>query len=214
MSGIFITFEGGEGSGKSTQMAWVAERLRAAGVPVLAVREPGGTALGEAVRRIVLDPATRVMDPRAELLLFEAARAQLAAEVIRPALEAGTVVLGDRHGDSSTAYQGYARGIDVETVRSMNAVATGGLVPDRTLVFDVDPGVSLSRAVANGADRIEAEDMAFHERVRQGYLHIARDEPGRVRVVDAEGSIDDVAERTVAALRDLPAIARALGARP
>lgn len=212
MSGTFITFEGGEGSGKSTQMAWVAERLSAAGVPVVAVREPGDTALGEAVRRIVLDPATRVMDPRTELLLFEAARAELAARVIRPALDAGTVVLCDRHGDSSTAYQGYARGLDVETVRTLNALATNGLAPDRTLVFDIDPGVSLARAVANGADRIEAEAMAFHEAVRQGYLRIARDEPARVRVIDADGTVEEVAERTAAALRDVPEVARALGA--
>ena len=211
MNGPFITFEGGEGSGKSTQMALVAERFRQAGVSVRFLREPGGTAVGEAVRRILLDPAGEGMDPRAELLLYEASRAQLVAEVIRPAIASGTVVLCDRFADSSTAYQGHARGLGVESVRAMNVAATGGLVPDRTLLFDIDPRIGLERATTGGADRIEAESLAFHQRVREGFLDIADGEPERVRVIDASGSVEQVAERTIAALRDLACFASVLG---
>lgn len=206
MSGLFITFEGGEGSGKSTQMRLVADRLSAAGKAVRALREPGDTVMGEAVRRILLDSADLHIDPVAELLLFEAARAQLVAEVIRPALDAGEIVLGDRHADSSVAYQGHARGLDVGLVRSLNEAATGGLIPHRTLVFDLDPARSIHRATARGADRIEAEEITFHERVRAGYLAIAAADPERVRVIDASGTIDEVAERTWSALSDLPGL--------
>lgn len=206
MSGLFITFEGGEGSGKSTQMRIVADRLSASGLTVHTVREPGDTAVGEAVRHIVLDAADIGIDPMAELLLFEAARAQLVADVVRPALEAGETVLCDRHADSSVAYQGHARGLDVGLVKSLNTAATRGLVPDRTLVYDLDPVRSVERATARGADRIEAEEIAFHERVRAGYLAIAASDPERVRIIDASGSIDQVAERTARALADLPGL--------
>lgn len=206
MSGLLITFEGGEGCGKSTQMAIVAQRLRDAGVPVRALREPGDTVLGEAVRRILLEPSGAGVDPIAELLLFEASRAQLLFEAIRPALERGETVLCDRYTDSTTAYQGYARGVDLDLVAALNAAATGGLVPDRTLVFDVEAAVALSRATAGGADRIESEESEFHERVRQGFLRVAVDDPERVRVVDAAGTIERVAERTAAALADLPGL--------
>ena len=192
-----------EGSGVS--------RLTAAGLVVRCVREPGGTLVGEAVREILLDPAHEGLDARAELLLYEAARAQHTAEVIEPALAAGEIVLCDRYFDSSTAYQGYARGLPLEEVAALNHAATGGLMPERTLVLDVDPGLGVERATHGGADRLENEDAAFHRRVREGYLAIASADPRRVRVVDGRGSIGEVAERITAALADLPALSGVLG---
>jgi len=209
---VFLTFEGGEGSGKSTQIRSLARDLDAAGLSVRVLREPGGTAASEAIRAILLDPDHIGLDARAELLLYEAARAQLVAEVIEPALAAGEVVLCDRFYDSTTAYQGYGRGLPAAEIASLNASATGGLTPDRTLVLDVDPVLGLHRATRRGADRLESEDIGFHERVRAGFVAIARDEPGRVRVVDAGGSVEDVAEAVRAALSDIPALRRALGA--
>jgi dTMP kinase len=201
--GLFITFEGGEGSGKSTQLKLVAKRLENAGVPARVLREPGGTLVGEAIRSLLLDPEHTGLDARAELLLYEAARAQLVAEVIEPALEAGEVVFCDRFFDSTTAYQGYARGLPLDEVHVLNASATGGVTPDRTLVFDIDPELGVERATSQGADRLEGEDRTFHEAVREGFLAIAADEPGRVRVIDASGTVDEVAARVATALGDL-----------
>jgi dTMP kinase len=206
-----VTFEGGEGCGKSTQLKLLAHRLEAAGVAVRTLREPGGTAVGEAVRAILLDPDHTGLDDTAEILLYEAARAQLVAEVIEPALEAGEVVLCDRFYDSTTAYQGHARGIPLGHVDALNLAATGGLAPDRTIVLDVEPELGLTRATTQGADRLESEDLAFHQRVRCGFLAIAAEEPDRVRVVDASGDVDSVAERVAASLADLPQLADALG---
>ncbi len=211
MRGVLVTFEGGEGCGKSTQMRILAARLRAAGIAVSELREPGGTAVGEAIRAILLDPENSDLVPVSELLLYEAARAQLVAQVIEPALAAGEVVLCDRFYDSTTAYQGHARGLDLDRVRALHEVATGGLAPDRTILLDIDPALGLFRATDSGADRLEREDAAFHARVREGFLAIAREEPARVRVVDASGSVDEVAERVTDALRDIPLIRRALG---
>jgi dTMP kinase len=208
--GLFITFEGGEGSGKSTQLRRLASRLEAAGLPVRVVREPGGTAVGEAVRALLLDPEHVALDATAELLLYEASRAQLVADIIEPALEAGEIVLCDRFFDSTTAYQGHARGLDLDNVRRLNSIATGGLAPDRTLVFDIDPRLGIERATRHGADRLEGEGLHFHEAVRAGFLAIAAEEPDRVRVVDASGAPDEVACRVADALRDLPALAEAL----
>jgi dTMP kinase len=212
--GVFITFEGGEGSGKSTQLKLLARRLGAARVPVRTLREPGGTTVGEAIRTILLDPEHAGLDETTEILLYEAARAQLVAEVIEPALDAGEIVLCDRFYDSTIAYQGYARGIDLDEVASLNRAAAGGLTPDRTLVLDIDPRLGIHRATRHGADRLEGEDLAFHDAVRAGFLAIAAEEPARVRVVDADGSVEEVAERVTAALRDVPEIAIALGLRP
>ncbi len=209
--GVFITFEGGEGCGKSTQLRLLAHALEAAGVPVRTLREPGGTAVGEAVRSILLDPDHAGLDDIAELLLYEAARAQLVAEVIEPALEAGEVVLCDRFYDSTTAYQGHARGIALDEVAELNRAATDGLSPDRTLILDVDPALGIARATSHGADRLESEDLAFHRRVREGFLAIAAAEPERVRTVDASGGIDEVACAVAAALADMPQLADALG---
>lgn len=190
--GRFIVLEGGEGTGKSTQAVLLVDRLREAGMDAIAVREPGGTVVGEAMRAIVLDPASEGLDPRSELLLYVASRAQHVAQVIVPALDAGTWVVCDRFADSSVAYQGYGRGIDLDEVRAFNAFATAGLVPDLTVIIDLDPSVGLHRATGGGADRLEAAGMAFHERVRAGYLEIAK-LPGRV-VVDGSVGVDEIAE--------------------
>ena len=210
--GVLLSFEGGEGCGKSTQIARLARRLEAAKVPVLVLREPGGTAVGEAVRAILLDTSHAEMSPGAELLLYEAARAQLVAELIEPALDAGRVVILDRFYDSTTAYQGYGRGLPLAQVAELNAVATGGLRPDRTLLLDIEVCVGIKRATSRHADRIEAEATSFHERVREGFLSIARDEPERVLVVDADGSRAAVEGRIIAALRGLRVVGRAVGA--
>lgn len=211
-NGTFITFEGGEGTGKSTQIRLLAERLEAAGLSVRMLREPGGTVVGEAVRHILLDPSHAEMGVSAEILLYEASRAQLVDQVIRPALAAGEVVICDRFTDSTTAYQGYARGVDLARIAELNRAATGGLVPDRTLVLDVDPEVGVARATTHSADRLESEDLAFHRRVREGFLAIAAEEPDRVRIVDASGSAGQVARRVSAALSDVAALAPWLGA--
>jgi len=166
--GVFITFEGGEGSGKSTQLNRLGMMLQTAGRKVRLLREPGGTHLGEEVRSLLLDPASSGMDSRAELLLYEAARAQLVAEVIEPALAAGEIVMCDRFYDSTTAYQGYGRGIALDEIAALNRAASAGLRPDRTLVFDVDPMLGLARATAaQEADRLESESLAFHHRVQR-----------------------------------------------
>lgn len=201
--GIFITFEGGEGCGKSTQQRLLARRLEAAGLTVRSLREPGGTIVGEAVRSVLLDPEHSGLDATAEVLLYEAARAQLVAEVIEPALEAGEIVLCDRYFDSSTAYQGHARGLPLDQIESLNRIATGGLLPDRTLLLDIDAVLGIQRATSNGADRLEAEDIAFHERVRAGFLQIAAENSDRVRVIDASGEVEDVAVRVADAVTDL-----------
>jgi len=209
--GVFVTFEGGEGTGKSTQIRLLAERLEAAGLRVLMLREPGGTRVGELVRELLLDPAHGAMTARAELLLYEASRAQLVGEVIEPALSAGEIVLCDRFADSTIAYQGYGRGLPLDEVRALNAAATAGLVPDRTIVLDLDAEHGLARATGEGADRLESEAAAFHERVRDGFRTLAAEEPDRVRLIDATGAPDDVGARVAAALADLPALGAALG---
>jgi dTMP kinase len=210
--GVFITFEGGEGSGKSTQIGLLASALEAAGLMVVALREPGGTPVGEAVRAALLDPGHAGMSPRAELLLYEASRAELTERRIRPSLAAGEVVLCDRFYDSTTAYQGYGRGLPLEDVIELNEIGAGGLEPDLTIVLDIDPSLGLSRATAGGADRLEAEEAVFHERVREGFLRIADSEPDRVVVVDATGEPAEVAARVLGAVCDrIPVLAAALG---
>jgi len=188
--GSFITFEGIEGSGKSTQASLLRGFLEEQGLQVLVTREPGGSPIGEQIRGILLDPGNHGMVPLAELLLYEASRCQHVEAVIRPALEDGKTVICDRFFDASTAYQGYARGLEIKMVGDLNLIATGGRKPDLTIVLDLPVDVGLRRLGRN-LDRIEREAVAFHERVRRGYLRIAEDEPERVKVVNATGTIDD-----------------------
>lgn len=190
-SGRFIVLEGGEGTGKSTQAVLLVDRLRQAGVEAMVVREPGGTVVGEAMRAIVLDPASEGLDERAELLLYEASRAQHVVQVIRPALAAGAWVVCDRFAESSVAYQGYGRGIDLDLVHALNDFATAGLTPALTVVIDLDATVGLHRATGAGADRLETAGLAFHERVRAGYLEIAK-EPGHL-LVDGSETVERIA---------------------
>jgi dTMP kinase len=190
MRGLFITLEGPEGAGKTTQARLLHDRLRPR-YPVVYTREPGGTAIGERIRALLLDSAHGEMAPRTEMLLFAASRAQFVAEVVEPALRQGRLVLSERYVDASVAYQGYGRGLGAEVVRRVNEVATGGLRPDLTILLDIDPAVGLARARQAsgeqgrpGGDRLEREDLAFHARVRAGFLALAHEEPDRIRVVD------------------------------
>lgn len=198
--GFFLTFEGVEGAGKTTQQALLVRRLRAAGLQVLELREPGGTALGERLRPLLLGSAGPPPPPAGELFLYLASRAQLAAEVIAPALAAGQVVLCDRFGDSTAAYQGYGRGIDVGLIATLNRLATGGIWPDLTVLLDLDPVAGLARLPARSRtgpevlDRFEREALAFHRRVREGYLALARAEPGRFLVLDAAQDAGAIAD--------------------
>ena len=186
MPGLFVTFEGGEGTGKSTQIARLAERLRARGLEPVITREPGGTPLAEGIRALLLD-AGRAPGPLAEAFLMEAARADLVAHVIRPALAGGRVVLCDRYDDSTLAYQGAGRGLDPAMLRGWNRAATGGLTPDLTLLLDLDPAAGLERraGAAGEPNRLDREPREFHTRVRDGYLALARAEPTRFLVLDA-----------------------------
>ncbi len=182
--GLFVSFEGGEGSGKTTQSELLALRLQAGGWPALRLREPGGTPLGEQVRQLLLH-REKEMTPEAELLLFRAARVELVRKVIAPTLEAGGVVICDRFSDSTLAYQGYGRGLDVDAVRYLDSWVTAGLTPDLTVLLDVPLSVGRGRQ-RDPADAIESEDDAFHERVRQGYLALARKEPERWLVLNGQ----------------------------
>lgn len=196
--GRFITFEGGEGCGKSTQVRRLGEALRRRGIEVLLTREPGGTPLSEAIRGLLKDPSGDAPCDVAELLLFLAARAQLVRDVIRPALDAGTWVLSDRFSDSTVAYQGYGRGLPLDEVRRANDFACGGLSPDLTLLLDVSPETALARRrrreadTNTAADRIELAGDGFHARLRAGFAALAAAEPDRIRTIDANGGVDDV----------------------
>lgn len=203
----FVTFEGVEGCGKSTQLALAAERLRRAGRDVVTTREPGGTPIAEKIRAVLLDAAHTALEPVAEWLLIEAARSQHVREVLRPALARGAFVLCDRFADSTEAYQVGGRGLDPALVAALDERVREGLAPDLTLLFDLAPAEGLARARRRdaGAGRFEAADLAFHERVRAGFLAIARREPARVAVVPAEGSVEAVFERA------WPVLARRLG---
>ncbi len=194
MRGTFITFEGPEGSGKTTQLRLLAPWLSAQGIDSILTREPGGTRISEAVRSVLHDPDHIEMTAETEILLYSAARAQLVAQVIRPALEAGTVVLCDRYYDSTYAYQGYGRGLPMEALRLITAFATRGLVPDLTLYLDVSPEIGLQRRQDGGEEmnRLDRETLDFHRRVREGYHALMREEPLRWRFVDAAGGVDDV----------------------
>jgi len=200
VKGLFITFEGPDGSGKTTQMRRLVERLQAKGESVVVTREPGGTPIGDRIRELLLSPDHKEMEDQTEVLLYAASRAQHVREVIVPALEAGNIVVCDRFVDASIAYQGYGLGLKPETVADINRFATGGLQPDRTYLLDVPVSVSRERLLlragaAGGAalDRIEQKESAYHERVREGFLLIASNEPQRVLRIDADQGVDDIA---------------------
>ncbi|MDH7500348.1 MAG: dTMP kinase [candidate division NC10 bacterium] len=183
--GLLISLEGGEGSGKSTQLELLAASLEAMGRKVLKTREPGGTRLGEQVRALLLRAEGVRISPMAELLLYLACRAQLVEEVIRPALEEGWIILADRYLDASVAYQGYGRGLDPGMIEEMNRKVVGDALPDLTLLLDLEARAGLDRISPQGRDRLEGEGLAFHERVREGYLHLAAQHPSRIKVISA-----------------------------
>jgi len=189
--GLFLVIEGGEGAGKSTQSAALADYLVARDHRVVRTREPGGTPAAEALRSILLDPAYTGLDDRAEALLFAAARGDHAARVIRPALGRGDIVISDRFMDSSIAYQGVGRDLGLERVAEISLWATAGLRADLTILLDVDPQIGLARVV--GPDRLESEPLEWHRRVRQGFLDIAAADPGRYLVLDASRPAEDLA---------------------
>lgn len=200
--GRFIVFEGPEGAGKSTQIARLQSRLEALGRTPLLTREPGGTPAGEAVRGVLLDPGLQI-EPLAEFLLYAAARAQHVSEVIEPALARGRDVVCDRFTGASVAYQGYGRGLDLQLITELNAHATGGLRPDRTLLLDLDPASGLERAAARSTqDRLEAAGLGFHERARRGFLEQAGSDPSWV-VIDAAASESEVAAAVWSAVQEL-----------
>ncbi|MDR2743890.1 MAG: dTMP kinase [Desulfovibrio sp.] len=205
---MFVTFEGIEGSGKSTAARLLAEYLLERELDPLVTKEPGGCSLGRGLRHTLLDARGKTLSSRAELFLFLADRAQHVAEVIRPALEAGQIVLCDRYADSTLAYQGYGRGLDTEFLRRLNETATGGLAPDITLLLDVPVPCGLIRAgqrnreagTAISEGRFESESLAFHERVQLGYRTLAQEEPDRFAVIDASQPVEDVALQCLSAV--------------
>ncbi|MDD5557471.1 MAG: dTMP kinase [bacterium] len=219
MRGIFITIEGPEGCGKTTQSNMLVEHLRGKGHEVVLTREPGGTRIGERIRALVLDAEYREMTPRAELLLMAASRAQHVLEKIKPAVDAGRVVVCSRFTDATIAYQGRGRGFDIDLINETNRIATGKVWPGLTLVIDIDVrtglrrafGVEKAEAKSGEGDRLEKEDIGFHERVRQGYLDLARTFPERIKVIDGSGSIEEVS----AAIREVvdTVLARLSGGR-
>jgi dTMP kinase len=195
--GLFINFEGGDGCGKTTQVRLAAARLQQAGYGVVETVEPGGTRIGNQIRRILLDSANQELCPAAEMLLYFASRAQNVEEVIRPALARGKIVLADRFTDSTMAYQGFGRGLGEQLVAQLDSMACHGLVPDLTILIDIDPDTSLARARQRNLDltetRMDAQAVDFHRKVRDAYRHMARREPARFRVIDGRADIETVA---------------------
>jgi len=191
---MFITLEGPDGSGKTTQARLLADWLREQGYEVVLTREPGGTDVGDQIRVVLHDPRNTAMDARAEILLYSASRAQHVAQLIRPALAAGKIVISDRYADSTLAYQGYGRGLDLEMLRTITAFATGGLTPDLTLYLDITPQEGLQRRRLGGGEwnRLDAETLGFHQWARAGYLELANLEPERGGVMDAARAVEDV----------------------
>ena len=200
-AGRFITVEGIDGCGKSTQARLLVEDLERAGYDVLALREPGGVAISEKIRALLLDPTNAEMSATCELLLYEAARAQLVHEVVAPALAEGCVVVCDRFYDSTTAYQGYAGGVPLDAVTRANELAVGACAPDLTLVFDIDPALAAERTVSRTQDRMEAKGIAYQQHVAEGFRAIASAEPARVKRIDAARDIDAIHADVMAAVQ-------------
>ncbi len=214
--GKLITFEGIDGCGKTTQLRLLERILIGRGIPFVSTREPGGTALGKMIRSALLNVAPHSVDPLAELLLYAADRAQHVREFIVPNLAQGMLVLSDRFYDATTAYQGYGRGFDLGLIKQLNELATGGLKPDLTLLFDIEVAIGLERIHRRGgetagdtntheaqADRLDKEPQEFHERVRQGYLEMVKQEPARFRIIPASGSIESVRPLVTEALQGM-----------
>ncbi len=199
--GLFITFEGADGCGKTTQLMLLAKGLKAKGYDVIVTREPGAKGLGEKIREILLNYDGEVSS-KCETFLFLADRAQHMDVIVRPAVEKGKIVLCDRHTDSTVAYQGYGRGIDIERINALNNIATGGDKPDLTFVFDIDADTSMQR-VGSEKDRMESAGVEFFNRVRHGYLEIAHNEPQRVKVIDASKSIEEIHKDVVNLFRQV-----------
>ena len=202
MRGLFITLEGIDGSGKSTQRDLLAGELRRQGLDVVDSREPGGTAIGEGIRQLMVSDATAHIAPTTELLLYVAARGQHVAELIRPALEAGRIVISDRYTDSTVAFQGYGRGLDLIMIEELNNFATGGLKPHLTIVFDLDPELARtrqgSRPIGGLLGAFDEQHSDFHERMREGYFRMAQQEASRIRIVDASGAVEDTHSKVLA----------------
>ncbi|MBI4285446.1 MAG: dTMP kinase [Chloroflexi bacterium] len=190
---LFITFEGGEGSGKSYQARTIYRKLVRLAVPALLTHEPGGTPLGERLTRLLKWAKDTDLSPIAELMLFNASRAQLVTTVIKPALASGQAVICDRYTDSTVAYQGYGRGLDMALITAINHAATQGLTPDLAILLDVPVEIGLARKQGRGADRFHREDLSFHQRVRAGYLKLAAQEPSRWLVIDGARPKDEIA---------------------
>lgn len=193
MKGLFISFEGIEGTGKTTQVKFVFNYLRGKGYRVIQTEEPGGTAISRRIRELLLSPDSQGMDPVTELLLYNASRVQHLNELIVPALTSGEIVVTDRFCDSTVAYQGYGRGIDLDLIDSLDKISTGGLRPDITILLDieVETGLRRNREIHKN-DRLEKEDISFHQKVREGFQKIAEREPERMHVIDCSGSIESV----------------------
>jgi dTMP kinase len=201
--GVFLTFEGGEGVGKTTQIARLAHAFERTGRKVVVTREPGGSEIANRIRSLLLDPKMKGLIPLAELFLYEASRAQHVKELIEPALARGYVVICDRFADSSIVYQGAARGLKAELVAKLNEMARGGLKPHRTILLDLDPRIGLARVGARGIlDRMEKEALAFHRAVRKGYLALAKKDRRRFRVVEASQSRDRIQAEILEAVRE------------
>lgn len=196
VKGHFITFEGVEGSGKTTQMAILGHSLEARGFPVVRTREPGGTKIGDAIRSLILDSKNQIMDAKTEFLLYLASRAQHLKEVILPALAGGKIVLCDRFADATYAYQGYGRGLSKREIDLIGRFVTGGLQPDLTLLLDIDVKKGLARLKGREEiNRLDQEALQFHEAVREGYLHLAKRNPRRIRVIRTDASVEEIAKK-------------------
>lgn len=204
MKGVFITFEGIEGSGKSTQLEFLARELESKGLEVLKTQEPGGTKIGAMIRKILLDPKNKEIGPMTELMLYGASRAQHLKEVILPAIKDGKIVLCDRFSDATVAYQGYGRGLSLDVIRKLDSILTEGIKPSLTILLDLDPEKGLLRAKKRieknnslKEGRIEQEGFSFHKRVREGYLKLAEGEPDRIKVVGADFPIEEIHKKVI-----------------